>query len=355
MRVIFLYVQHKASPGVAWNPKQKATNYYSKRITEEGYYWMLKRMVETKIIDELVCVVESGRGQGKIEYQKNIEGWVLPDIKELQKHLRPDDIIFVRGGWKSWHDPLIEIQEAGHKLLVYAANTGRERWKFWDVVFNDLTGDNKFDARDRFQFDFHKPINPLYFYHKRNTELKYDLCIGASNIHDKKGQYLTINALLKYKEIFGENLKCVMPGAFRSSANTERMINILDSEKLDVLVPGEIDRCNLNAVLNRSKFFIHLGGGGQGDRGPIEAMKCGCQLLLGNNRRHHKTLYQNKGVCHVFLENDGIEEVARTLFWKVKSYNPKKRKGIADYYERKSGIETVILPEMNKLFRRLEK
>lgn len=354
MRLIFLYVQTKASPGVAWDSKQKASNYYSKRITEEGYYWMLKRMVETKIIDELVCVVESGRGQGKIEYQKNIEGWVMPDIRELQKHLRPDDIIFVRGGWKSWHDPLIEIQKAGHKLLVYAANTGRERWEFWDVVFNDLTGDNKFDARSRFQFDFHKPINPLYF-HPFKTELKYDLCIGASNIHDKKGQYIVIDALLRYKEIFDENLKCIMPGALRSSANTERMIRILDSEKLDIFVPGEINRCELNTVLNQSKFFIHLGGGGQGDRGPIEAMKCGCQLLLGNNRRHHKTLYQNKGICYVFPENSDAESIARRLYWEINLYNCKKRKGIADYYERKSGVETVILPEMNKLFRRLEK
>jgi hypothetical protein len=355
-RLVFLYVRDGAAPGIKYNPSVHTNNLYANRIRDEGYFYMLKRMVETKIIDELMIFIESNRAPGFIEYDKyeKIYGHVMPDIEELQNRLRPDDIIFVRGGWKSWHAPLKALKEKGHKVLIYAANTGRERWEFWDVIFNDLSGDNKIDAQGRLQFDFHKPTNPDLFHYIPDSEIKYDLCIGASHIHDKKGQHRAVEAVLKYKKIFGEKAMCIMPGSYRGGTKTLKMIEALTEKGLGITTSGMVDRKNLNVIYNQSKYFIHLGGGGQGDRGPIEAMSCGCNIILGNTRRHHRLLYENR-YCDVVPDYFNNEDIARQLYYKFKTYEIENRQKIADYYQSVSGIETVILPEMKELFNKIKK
>lgn len=349
MRLVFLYVQDKASPGSDWNPKKKANNFYSNRVLEEGYYYLLKRLVEEKIVDEAVVFIESGVGQGYIKYGSGISGWVIPDIETLPSLLTENDIIFVRGGFKRWYETLVRIRDSNYWMLLYAANTGRERWPIWDVIFNDLNGDNEMDPRNTLQFDFKKPINPNIFY-PMNAEPEFDLVLGASHIHDKKGQWRTIEALIEYQNIFGEQLKCIMPGAFRRSTNTLKMIEKLNRRVVDVELPGMVSRPKLNKIYNRSKFFIHLGGGGQGDRGPLEAMRCGTPVIVGNTTRHSKTIYQNKRISMVIPTNATSEEIARKLYCKIKTYNDRLCKEVSNYFEEVNGIETVILPEMAKLF-----
>lgn len=354
MRLIFLYVTNGAVPGKEWDPSAKATNFYSKRILEEGYYYLLKRMVEEKIIDELVIFVESGVGQGYVNYgHPNIHGWVMPDIKSLRQCIGGTDIVWVRGGFKTWYKTLVDFQENNLWMLLYAANTGRERWSIFDVIFNDLTGNNKIDGRGTLQFDFKKPTNPNIFY-PTFAKPEYDLCIGASYIYDKKGQWRTVDALIKYKEVFGKNLKCIMPGSFRRSAKTLRMIEKLNQESLqgnlNVELPGMLSRSKLNKIYNRSKLFIHLGGGGQGDRGPLEAMRTGTPVVVGNITRHSKLIYQNPDVSFVIPDNANSEMIARTLHYLNTSYSKNIRKQVYNYYEKHAGVESVILPEMRELF-----
>ena len=349
MRLIFLYVQDKASPGSDWDPKKKANNFYSNRVLEEGYYYLLKRLVEEKIVDEAVVFIESGVGQGYIKYGSGISGWVIPDIETLPSLLTENDIIFVRGGFKRWYETLVRIRDSNHWMLLYAANTGRERWPIWDVIFNDLNGDNEMDPRNTLQFDFKKPINPNIFY-PMNAEPEFDLCIGASHIHDKKGQWRTVEALLEYNKIFGEHLKCIMPGAFRRSTKTLKMVEELNRNFLQVSLPGMVSRVELNKIYNRSKLFIHLGGGGQGDRGPLEAMSTGTPVVIGNTRRHSKVAYQNTRVNFVVPEEATPKDIARTLYFLNNSYSKKIRETVYNYYEEHAGIESVILPDMADLF-----
>jgi glycosyltransferase involved in cell wall biosynthesis len=329
VRVIFLYVQDGASPNEVYNCHKQTANSYAMRVREEGYFWLLKRMVEVNIVDEVMVFIESNRGPGYIHYNDKISGYVMPDINDLEHYIREDDIIFVRGGFRRWYDPfLLKMREDKHWMLLYAANTGRERWPIWDVIFNDLSGNNRVNDRGTLQFDFKKPINPNIFYpQKMNSE--FDLMLGASHIHDKKGQWRTINALVEYNKIFGENPKCIMPGSLHGGTKTSRMIEILNSNILDVTMPGMVSRSQLNKIYNRSKFFIHLGGGGQGDRGPLEAMRCGIPVIVGNTTS---------------------EEVARKLYYKIRTYNSRLHKEVYNYFEKVNGIETVILPAMATLF-----
>ena len=350
MRLVFFYVMDGASKGLKWDPSIPATNFFANRIKDEGYFYILKRMVEEKIVDEVLIIVESSKGTGFTKYGEKITGYTMPDIADFVKdYLLPEDIIYIRGGFKGWYVHLEEMQRRNHWLLIYAANTGREKWPFWSVVFNDLAGTNRFDHLERFQFDFKKPINPnLFFPIKLNRD--YDVCIGASHIHDKKGQWRTVQALIEYKRIFGENLKCIMPGAFRRGTETNKMIKILQTKSLDVELPSMISRSKLNRIYNRSKLFVHLGGGGQGDRGPLEALRCGCPVMVGNNFRHSRTVYSNKRVSTVLPINATPEDIARNLYFSVASHSERLRKEAHDHFETVNGIETIILPDMKRLF-----
>ena len=354
MRLIFLYVQDGARPNTSYNHYKQSTNFYANRLLEEGYFYLLKRMVETNIVNEVGVFIESNRNPGYIRYEGNddkIYGWVMPDINEFIQYIHPSDIIWCRGGFRQWYDPfLVTMQKLNHWMLLYAANTGRERWPVFDVVFNDLTGNNQVDARNTLQFDFKKPINPKLFYPINDEPIKYDLCIGASHIHDKKGQWMTVEALIEYKKIFGEELKCIMPGSRKNGTFTNRMFDMLKSHRINVITPGTIDRKELNKVYNQSKYFIHLGGGGQGDRGVLEAMACGCPTITGNETRHSKITYNNKKISTVISANDNVEAIARILFYKIRTYQPKIRNAVYDYYHKHADIEEVILPEMNTLF-----
>lgn len=351
MRIVFLYVRDGASPGTIFDPSKKATNFYAERIKEEGYFWMLKRMVEVGVVNEVMVVIESARGSGRISYSENnsIHGYVIPDIKELVNLVREGDIIFVRGGFKSWYEILVALHNENYWTVLYAANTGREKWTFWDVVLNDLSGTNTFDPHNRFQFDFHKPINPNIFY-PTYTKPEYDVCIGASHVHDKKGQWKTVEALVKYKEIFGTNLTCVLPGSFNRGIHTMEMIQTLNATNISVKKLGMISRSKLNKVYNSSKVFIHLGGGGQGDRGPLEAMRCGTPVIVGNTTRHSKVVYQNTDINFVVREEAKVEEIARTLHYMVRKFSKNLRKEVYNYYEDNAGFEKIVLPEIVELF-----
>lgn len=352
MRIVFLYVRDGAFPGQPYNPNIKSTNFYADRVKEEGYYYLLERMVETKIVDDVLIFIESNKGQGYVDYPNTkIKGMVIPDINDLHHHIRPDDIIWVRGGWKTWYDPfLLQMKADKHWMLLYAANTGRERWNCWDIVFNDLTGNNKIDARNTLQFDFKKPINLNIFYPKWTASPKYDLCIGASHIHDKKGQWRTIEALVEYQKIFGERLSCIMPGAFHGGAKTSKILKTLENDKLKITMPGMMSRIELNDIYNQSKYFIHLGEGGQGDRGPLEAMTCGVPVIIGNTRRHSRVVYQNDEVSTVIPEDADAEAIARKLYYLVKIYNPELRKTLYNHYRDNADMEEIILPEIATLF-----
>jgi len=219
---------------------------------------------------------------------------------------------------------------------------------------NEINFDQSFDFGS-FRFGFKKPTNPNLFYYIPNTEMKYDLCIGGSHIHDKKGTRKTVDALVKYREIFNEDPACIMPESVHRGVETNKAIDILKREKLNVFMPGMVDRKNLNIIYNQSKILVYLGRGGRGDRCPIEAMRCGCSTIIGNTRQHSKLLYQNKELCTVFPEDMTDEEIARELYYKIKIYDIKTREKLYNYYKDNAGIKTVILPDMKKIFDTLRK
>lgn len=351
MRVVFFFMTEGGADAKnipSWNPRAEGHSKYLENggLVSEGLYWMLKKMKKEGIIQDLLLVIESSRNTGSFVLQGN-QGYVVPHISCIDPFLKKDDVLFVRGGFRGWHDWL-KSKKGKHWLLLYAANTGRERWPWWDVVLDDIRPEARKDEAGRIWWPFNKPINGDFFFLIPDAKPSFDVCIGASYIHDKKGQWRAIRAINEYQKIYGRAPKCIMPGAVRSSTETVKALQI--ARRLGIKEPGMVPRSDLNMILNTSKIFIHLGTSGQNDRGPLEALKCGCQLIIGSPK-YHSPVVTDRKVCEVPENKDDFVEVANLIYSYLKTYKAESRKVRSDWYVRTT--EMPLMYDMNRLFYRL--
>jgi len=357
MRLIFLYMSYgpaKEGTNQPWDRTCTSENRFVQAagLPTEGYFHMLKRMQEKGIIDDLIIFIESNRSPG-CSIMDGIPVYVVPEIKYVEEFLEEGDVIFARGGFRSWFSFLTRMKHVGHWLMLYAANTGRSRWKFWDVVFDDIQGKHWSDARQRFFFDFKKPINPNIF-KPLKTLRDYDVCIGASHVHDKKAQWKTIDALIdlnKQDALDGRPpRKYVLPGAIKRGVHTNHILKNVREAGIHVHTPGHVHRSKLNEYYNRSKLFVYLGNSGQNDRGPLEAMSVGCPIMLGGTTRHSPILYKNTVGCKVVTDPNNPAVTAGEIREMIDLHTEGLRVHNQIYFQNVSGMETVILPEMARLF-----
>lgn len=350
MRLVFFYMQESSShQNVPWIKDQIATNKYVQKdgLPTEGYFYMLKQMLNQSIIDELVIIIESGRGSGAIKLD-GIPVYVIPNIKYAHEIIEPNDILFIRGGFRTWFIHLEKWKKDGHWLLLYAANTGRSRWTIWDIVFDDITGTTRVDSTGRLFFYFKKPINPDLF-HPISIKPIYDLCIGASFIHDKKGQWQAIKAVMEYKRLYGQNPSCILPGAFRHSSRTNDMCQDVATNALNVYFPGMVSRRELGKIYNQSKVFIHMGTGGQNDRGPLEAMACGTQLIVAGTKNRAPFTYDNPETSQLITDVNDYKKIALQIKLGINTYSSDLKKNTAEYFQKNSGVD-VVLNDMKHIF-----
>jgi len=350
MRLVFLFTQQGAgAKGTTYDQSIPSGNHFAVNeggLKSEGYMWLLHRMKETKVVDDVVIFIESNRYSGSASLY-GITIHVVPHISSVDSFLEPEDVIWVRGGFRSWHEWLVpKINK--HWLLLYAADTGRERWLFWNIIFADIGKKNWMDIRNRLWLEFHKPIHPTIFYPIKG-EPEYDVCIGASHIHDKKGQWKTIQAIIEYEKMYGKRLKCVLPGRSIKGVNTNQIPLVVAKHNLDVTITGMLGRKAVNEIYNKSKLFVYLGGGGQNDRGPLEALRCGTPVIVANPTRHHEVVCQHMGFSSVCVDSLDFKTVAKEMHRMLEEPFG-SREDVHEYFEASNGIETVCLPEMKLTF-----
>lgn len=355
MRLVFLYMSYgpaKEGSKEPWDKTVKSENRFVQEggLPTEGYFYLLKRMLEEGIIDDLLIFIESNRSPGHAIID-GVPCYVVPEISYVEPFLTDEDVIFARGGFRTWYNFLVRMQIKGHWLMLYAANTGRARWKFWDIVFDDLKKEHWWDTKKRFFFQFKKPINPNIF-KPLKVDRDIDVCIGASHVHDKKAQWRAIDALIALQGLDPVDgfLKCVMPGAIKRGIHTNNIIGKVQKYGLNVEMPGHVRRSDLNKYYNRSKVFIYLGNSGQNDRGPLEAMSVGCPVILGGRERHSKVLYENRIGCRIVEKPTDPVQCAIALSEMLAIHTEGLRIYNQIYFDNHSGFETVILPEMAELF-----
>lgn len=311
MRLIFLFYSNGSAPPdkiPSFDLSSESSNKYAIQFKTDGLYYVFGKLLDQKAIDEVLIVMESARSPGYVDTGRpDMRSIVIPHISCLTDQLREDDLIFTRGGFRSWHDWLVDRQKEGYWAWLYAANTGRQRWPWWDLIMEDLSWDRmgSVDRHGRQYFDYRKPINPEYFFPSnfpsKEAFFEYDFMIGASYITDKKGQWKVVNALRNHKNIFGTVPRCIMPGSVRRGVKTLMMFSILAKDDLRIERPGFVDRRELGRLMRHTKFYISAGASGQNDRGALEALACGCQLIINSPRHHHPILSGNG--APTFIQN----------------------------------------------------
>lgn len=355
MRVVFLYTSDgRGGEGAKpyWDRSVESKNHFVgiHGLQTEGYFHMLLKLKEMEVIDDLIIFIESNRHPGS-KIISGVQCYVVPKIEWVEDFLQEEDIIFVRGGFRGWYDPfLLKMKKQKRWLILYAANTGRQRWTIWDIVLSDLNTVHAFDKRGRFWLLFQKPINPEIFY-KMDIERDIDVCIGASKIHDKKAQWRVIDALIEHKKVTCKDLKCIMPGHLRyRGKETPQIVPKINKYNLDVEQPGFVDRYDLNKIYNRSKVFVYLGNSGENDRGPLEATSVGCPTILGGTTRHAPFLRTNEHGIGVSLRPTNPGVVAYEIEKMLARHDENLRYHVASYFNIHNGFDSVVMHNMKKLF-----
>jgi len=349
MRAVYFFTSlSNASEPIRWNPKSETKNPSAAGLETEGFWYLWKVLVERRILDEVLVIIESARSPGVKKWREDYLLYVVPHINQAEVFLRPDDIIFARGGFRSWFPFLGKMNESKRWVLFYRAATNRGKWPFWDIVLEDLTG-KSFVLEDRLHYRFNKPINPEVFKFRDRSGRDIDTMFHASHIHDKKGQWKCVDAAIAYKEIFGKHLHAVMPGGFYGGVKTREAYHKIHKHELPIWVPGMVSREDVNRWMNRCKLYIHLGGAGQNDRGNLESMACGCQQVIGNPQFHPPFVYENPEISEVVLNTQNPEEVAKVVHNMLARWKPSIPPKVAEYYQRQNGIE-VAVRQMEVLF-----
>lgn len=353
-KLLFLFMsQGSASPGTTERvyPTKQCGEKYMDAFAGEGYFKMLDALLKNYVIDDLKIFFESNVQPGIASWVKGPSTYceVIPEIRFVEEYIEEDTIIFVRGGFKHWHDLLLKYK-GKNWLMLYAANTGRERWAWWDIVFDDLRCANKIDRHGRYWFPFIKPINEEMFFPedmiRQQPVPQWDFCIGASHVHDRKGQWRVVDGIIEYNKKYGD-LSAVMPGAPRRGLKTRQMIN----EKLKlsrfVDICGHVHRTELRRIFNDSKYFIHFGQHGQNDRGPIEALACGTPVVIGSPGYHAPFL---SNTCYTGCNIDDPVSVAESLKTLLGCWTIEEKSKAYQKYKQESGFNEVVLPRMTLLF-----
>lgn len=355
-RLVYCYVSNGSAPPevkVKWNPKDESHEPFVKIFADEGFCYLFEMMLRKKVLDEVLIVIESSRSPGHYVMKNNMKILVVPHLSDLEPFLRPDDILWARGGWRSWFALLEKWHSLGRWLLFYRAASNRGAWPFWDIVLDDLREQCDQDTAGRFYYPINKPIHPALFYPTK-TGQTFDLMVGSSHIHDKKGQYLILPILLEYRKQFGEDLKCVMPGSLRGGSNTRNIQQLIEKYKLDITMPGMVPRNVLRALYNDSSLYVHLGRSGQNDRGPLEALACGTPIMLMNEQFHDPVIHPANSPVSFHINGENPVLAARQIrALLLTNCDQAFRDKTAEFFSTACGLEEVVYPRFAALFNRL--
>lgn len=349
-RIVYLFSSiHNAGVDAPWSIRSQSKNDLALFLMTEGWHLLWQKLIERGAISGCLCVVESNRSPGRLDYGSNHYCIIMPHIDHLDALIEEGDIILARGGFRPWPPFLKRMNDQRRWVWFYRAATNRGPWPFWDVVLDDLIP-KSVQGRGRLYYAFNKPIRPDLFYYREVPKV-YDVIINASHIHDRKGQWKAINALIAYRNKYGKSLKAVMPGGFYRGFETRQIQEKVRKHGLDVEIPGMVPRDRLSEYYSQSKLYIHLGAAGQNDRGPLEAMACGCPIILGNPKFHAPFLYADKRFCTVVRNQLNPYSVAEEIQQALSRWSVEGSVAASNYFEGHNSLENAVIGQFEKLIK----
>lgn len=370
MKLIFLYSGRKANPTEPY-PSNWADNAakhtLTDKISEDGITYLWFRLIETGVFDSMISVIGpfDFPQAGSFTMANGNTGYVIPHTDVLYDMVEPGDVIFVRGRSSSWTEFLAKMKERGENWIIYYdANTNCWHWEYWDIVFNDLCDKIQWNAGrgyrsslpDRIEYPFLKPVNPNIFYPQWGIDRPYDFCVGASHIFWRKRQWLGMEMIEAYEQIYGIRPKCVMPGKYMWTKDTDaEMIRKIDAGRYDLYQPGFLTRAELCNIYNQSKVFLHLASGGQNDRSYLESMQCGTPVMFQRSNSRAPFVQADSAPVYFIDDITDIDEFARNAHDYLNFVTESTRRAGYLYFQENSSFEHVIMPRMTQLFELLLK
>lgn len=324
MNLVYLYVRHR--------------HFSLEQLKTDGHYGLMHELVRRGVVDKARIIMQ-GYAQHGVDILEDRGGVTIESHEQMETVVPgPGDVIWVRGAWKSWL-PWIQQYAAAHWFLYYAANAGHQSWPWWDVILYDLADGNRLGTGGTLWWHYRKPISPEF--ENRNLQTKYDVCVGASHIYDRKGQYRILPIAKEYKKLTGNDLRIVIPGRYYSrERQTEAMRAEINAGAWpNIFVPGWMPRAEMVDIYNSAKYFYAATCGGQGDRCVPESGTCGCRQIIGLSKNHPPYAYANPLITYTPPDPDDFEAIARFL---AEDRNDLSRSVVADYFARESGMDRVI-------------
>jgi hypothetical protein len=324
MKLTYCYVRHR--------------RFSQEQLQTDGHYTLIQELAKRGLIESAEIVLENYTAPAPA---------VLADLGRVQvietpriETVTPGDIIWVRGSWKPWI-PWLEKHAPTRWLIYYAANTGRGNWPWWDVVLWDLGGGSKLGQLGKLWWTYVKTVAPGF--RNLDHEEKYDVCVGASHIYDRKGQYRILPIAKRFRELAGRDLKVIMPGSFycRERQTQAMKTELLAGKWPNITVTGWRTRAQMVDVYNQSRWFYAATCGGQGDRCVMEAGMCGCRQIIGLPKNHAPYTYETPWVSFVPSGGpDDFESIAQFLAG-PDPYHPTRRE-VAAYFRRFGGMDAAV-------------
>jgi len=339
MKLVYLFLSDGcASPDVTvpFTLSVTSTNKFLEEFRTDGWLALFQRLVLRKTVDEVLVVLESCRGVGSKDLGSGVKAIVIPQIHLVMPYINQEDIVLVRHGFKTWPPILQALNDNGNWVLFYRAASNRGGWPYWDIVLDDLIGKIAMTAADGLILPFKKPTHPDFFL-PRNIPKKYDVCIGASHIHDRKGQWKVVDALVSYREKYGKDLKCVLPGRSLRGENTNRMFQVIEEYDLSVELSGMVNRLDLTELYSASKLLVHMGAGGQNDRSILECLSCGTPVLLRNLEYHPPDILGVAGAYHT--DADTPDQLAVAMNYLIRERNSRD---VCGEFDNKFGLDKIV-------------
>lgn len=349
--IVYLYTSGGAprcdmSVTPPWDMRRLTRNRFALAAQSDGMINMFKILSDRGHIGTFTAVIDSTISPGHIQLGHSSFLYVVPSMSWADQFITTNDILVVRGGFKPWIPFLDYIWKRRENwILFYRANTNRHAWPFWDITLNDLI-DRPKSIRGRLHYNFSKPVNEDIFNITNTGNRNYDVMIGASHIHRKKGQHKTVRALQEYYHMYGEKPKAILPGGYMKSATNRIIMDIINSGDVDIEGPVPMTRPQLASAMNNTKLFVHAGYGGQNDRGILEAMSCGCQPVLFGKSHVSPIIWHYSR--HITQEPTDIASTVRAALHDTPLYSQSACAAI-------NSLDTVAVPKMLKLFKFLER
>lgn len=264
----------------------------------------------------------------RLKPQSNYSPFIIRQINQLIKNIKPDIIhtwvlqMDIFGGavakinaipWvlrepgsadaktKSWRNLLRVKIAAGASAIVSNSKGGDAYWK------TNLPNSRRFIIANGLPFDEIDRIEPLLTINPMNTEVPMVLYAGRLISYKKIRSLFEALALIQRNKEY----VCVICGAGEEYLELEMLTHKLGIDS-NIYFTGHISAHAVWALMKKASVFVSLSAYEGCPNTVMEAMYCGCPLVLSDIAAHREILDDNSAF---FVDPANIQHIAHKIIY----------------------------------------